>query len=192
MADLKVGAMQWYYSKGSSQFGPVPEEELKAKIATGEVGGSDLVWKDGMRDWTAVSRVSELQEQPSVVSTGYDTGGYDRSAGTRAESPYQSPAAGGPPPVAIGTAPATSGLAIASLVCGIVGLLSCLLPGIAAVICGHMALGQIEASQGRLGGRGMAVAGLVLGYLSILVLLLFAVLMIGGLLSASSAQPRPI
>lgn len=62
----------------------------------------------------------------------------------------------------------TSGLAITSLVLGIISL-CCpvfLLP-LAAVICGHIARGQIKKSQGAVGGGGVAMAGLILGYLSI-------------------------
>lgn len=62
----------------------------------------------------------------------------------------------------------TSGLAITSLVLGIISL-CCpvfLLP-LAAVICGHIARGQINKSQGTVGGGGVAMAGLILGYLSI-------------------------
>lgn len=69
----------------------------------------------------------------------------------------------------------TSGLAIASLVCGIISLSTsfCLTIFVsplilAAIICGHMALNKIKASNGAIGGRGMAIAGLVTGYLALL------------------------
>lgn len=65
-----------------------------------------------------------------------------------------------PPPAA---PKGSSGLAIASLICGIVGCVPG--AGIAAVVMGHMALGRIKTSGQ--GGRGMALAGLILGYLSI-------------------------
>jgi len=52
--------MQWYYSKGAVQLGPVSEAELKAKIASGEITTSDMVWKDGMADWVPLTRVPEL------------------------------------------------------------------------------------------------------------------------------------
>jgi len=62
----------------------------------------------------------------------------------------------------------TSGLAITSLVCGLAGLILSwmvfpILASIAAVITGHMALGQTRKDPS-LGGRGMAIAGLILGY----------------------------
>ena len=55
----------------------------------------------------------------------------------------------------------TSGLAIASLVAGV----TCIAP--AAIVCGHVALSQIKASAGQLTGRGVAIAGTLLGYASL-------------------------
>ncbi len=62
----------------------------------------------------------------------------------------------------------TSGLAITSLICGIAGavLVWAIIPvlaSIAAVITGHMALGQTRRDPA-VGGRGMAITGLILGY----------------------------
>ena len=66
-------------------------------------------------------------------------------------------------------APPTSGLAVASLVLGVLSLIivvTCL----PAIICGHLALSQIKQSAGRIGGRGMAITGLVTGYFFIVLL----------------------
>lgn len=65
----------------------------------------------------------------------------------------------------------TSSLAIASLVAGILGWT--LLPFIGtvvAIITGHMARREIRASQGQLDGDGLAIAGLVLGWVSVILL----------------------
>jgi hypothetical protein len=43
---------------------------------------------------------------------------------------------------------------------------------IVAVVAGHMARAEIRASNGQVGGGGMAMAGLVLGYLQIALLAL--------------------
>lgn len=62
--------------------------------------------------------------------------------------------------------PPTSGLAVASLIFGIAGLVGswCLLgiPSIVAVILGHAATRQTK--RGLRPGHGLAVAGLILGY----------------------------
>jgi hypothetical protein len=39
---------------------------------------------------------------------------------------------------------------------------------IAAIVCGHLALSSIGKARGALGGRGMAITGLVMGYASVL------------------------
>ncbi len=58
-----------------------------------------------------------------------------------------------------------SGLAIASLVCGLLGWSFVPVIGsIAAIILGHLAKKEIRDSGGMVGGNGMALAGLILGY----------------------------
>ena len=56
----------------------------------------------------------------------------------------------------------TNGLAIASLVCGIIGGCVCLV-WIPAIIMGVIALDQIKATGDRQPGKGMAIAGIALG-----------------------------
>ena len=62
-----------------------------------------------------------------------------------------------------------SGLAIASMVCGIAAwtILPILLPAIAAVVTGHLAKKEIRESGNTLGGDGMALAGLLMGYIQL-------------------------
>ena len=56
----------------------------------------------------------------------------------------------------------TSPLAIASMVCGMAALVLSPL-AILAIVFGHIARGQVHRTGE--GGRGMATAGLILGYL---------------------------
>jgi hypothetical protein len=75
-----------------------------------------------------------------------------------------------PPPPGDSTGPKTSNLAIWSLVLGILSLfLFCfsIFAAIPGVICGHSALSKIKRSGGTLEGQGLAIAGLVTGYLGI-------------------------
>ena len=64
--------------------------------------------------------------------------------------------------------PKHCGLAIWSLVLGILGL-TCfwLLTAIPAVICGHVAYSRIRRSAGLLTGEGLALGGMITGYVSI-------------------------
>ena len=62
----------------------------------------------------------------------------------------------------------TSTTAIISLVSGILGwTLLPFLGSIVAIICGHMARAEIRRSNGAIDGDGLAVGGLVLGWLSV-------------------------
>jgi Domain of unknown function (DUF4190)/Domain of unknown function (DUF1707) len=67
------------------------------------------------------------------------------------------------PPMA--PAAPTNGLAIGSMVCGIAEIFTLGLAAVPAVILGHLARGQIKQTGER--GDGMAIAGLILGYLGI-------------------------
>ena len=173
--------MQWYYSKNSTQLGPVEEPELRAKLASGEVTVTDMVWREGMVDWVAVSTVPELM---AVIRAGH-------AQGPAAASPYAPPIVPGAAPMPVTMGPPTSGLAIASLVCGILSLSTCMcmlftgVLAIPAVICGHMALNRINAPGAQIGGRGMAIAGLITGYLSIgLSLVMAGFLVIGSVVES--------
>ncbi|HMJ92300.1 MAG TPA: DUF4190 domain-containing protein, partial [Candidatus Acidoferrum sp.] len=64
--------------------------------------------------------------------------------------------------------PAKTGLSITSLVLGILAIVPCsLFTGIPAIITGHIALNRAKKSPGEFGGKGMAKAGLILGYVSL-------------------------
>ena len=170
---------EWYYGKEAQQFGPIDEATLRARIATGEVSGSDLLWTEGMVEWIPLSKVSQFSDPTPQVGSGESP---EKYVTNDPASPYAPPAASPVAPVVGGgvqLAPPTSGLAIASMVCGILGLFFCfcggMLLGIPAVICGHMALKQTGSeSPGippRMGGRGMVIAGLIMGYIGILLLI---------------------
>jgi hypothetical protein len=72
----------------------------------------------------------------------------------------------------------TNGLAVASLVAGLVWMWW--LGSVCAVIFGHVALSQINESNGRQSGRGMAIAGLVLGYLGVATLVIVGLVALGA------------
>lgn len=72
--------------------------------------------------------------------------------------------------------PPTSGMAIASLVCGIAEFFTMGVAAVPAVILGHMARANIKRTGER--GDGMAIAGLVLGYLGIACWSLFLVVLV--------------
>ncbi|WP_067821094.1 DUF4190 domain-containing protein [Actinomadura kijaniata] len=107
------------------------------------------------------------------------------------QQPYQQPAVqhhyyGAPQQVVM---PPTNGMAVASLICSIAGLFTCGFASFLGVIFGHVAQGQIRRTGE--GGSGMAVAGLIIGYiLSFLTILVWG-LYIFGLLAVIGMSDSP-
>ena len=97
--------------------------------------------------------------------------------GDQPPTPPPPPPAGPPPaPPAYGqqaggygyqSTPRTNGLAIASLVLGIAQIFLCIIGGILALVFGYISRRQIDESGGTQGGRGMAIAGIILGWIGI-------------------------
>jgi len=75
----------------------------------------------------------------------------------------------------------TSGLAIASLVLGILGICSYGLLGLVGLIMGLVALSKINQSGGQLGGKGLAIGGIATGA---------ATLLLGVLMMVAIAVPN--
>ena len=76
-----------------------------------------------------------------------------------------------PPPVPPSTSapsPRTAPIAIVSLVLAILSFFcGAFLTAIPAIVCGHVAWSAIKKSGGALHGKGIAIAGLILGYVAI-------------------------
>lgn len=88
---------------------------------------------------------------PPPAGGGYPAPGYGYPP-----SPYAAPGYYGPPPAS------TNGLAIGSLVCSLAGLVTCFTAPV-GIVLGHIALSQIKRDGSQ--GKGLAIAGLVVGYL---------------------------
>lgn len=73
----------------------------------------------------------------------------------------------GVPMYGAGGPPRNDSSAVAALVCGIIGL-ACFIPAIAAIVLGFSAKSRIDQSNGQLTGRGMAIAGIVLGIIAVI------------------------
>lgn len=147
----------WYYSVGSTQQGPVGFAMLQMLASTGQLAQDDLVWSDGMQEWTAAGRVPGLARSAAAPSAAMSV----------------------PAPASAGALPRASGLAIASLILGILGLLPLFGVGsLIAVIFGHVSLSAIHRSNGLLTGGGMAVAGLILGYLVVVPIIAYLLFML--------------
>jgi len=72
----------------------------------------------------------------------------------------------------------TNGLAVAGMVLGILWLYW--IGSVLAVIFGHVALSQIKKSQGRMTGRGMAIASVTLGWIGVGTLIIVLLMAAGA------------
>lgn len=85
----------------------------------------------------------------------------------------------------------TSTTAVVSLVFGVLSwVLLPVIGAIVAIVCGHLARAEIKRSEGRIDGDGLAVAGLVLGWTHLVLMVaavVIAVLFFGGILALIAA-----
>jgi len=88
--------------------------------------------------------------------------------------------------------PKTAGLAIASLVCGILAFCIPLLPGLIGIVLGIIAIRKINASNGALGGKGLAIGGLVSSGIATLITVIILPAMLLPALARAKAKANRI
>ncbi len=135
--------MQIYIARNGQRLGPYSVEEVNRQLASGAISSNDQAWYEGAAAWAPLTSI------PGVILPGA-TGGAVAAAGGSAMPP---------------TAARNEPLAVWALVAGILGF-CCIPASIAAIVLGHMSLSRLGKTPG-LGGRGLALTGLVLGYVSL-------------------------
>jgi hypothetical protein len=158
--------MEYYINRDGKQDGPHAREVLEALLVQGEISAETLIWGQGMESWLPVSQVLTV---PPILDTQRP-----KNVAPPQRRPYQPDAANsrGYGGVAYGMPLQTATAAVVSLVCGILGMLSLLffvvtpVMALIAIISGHVARGKVRAAPRQVGGDGMAITGLILGYLS--------------------------
>jgi prepilin-type processing-associated H-X9-DG protein len=119
-------------------YGPVTAETIREWIASRRANASTRVQAEG-GEWKPLGEFPEFK---------------DALAGAAGPPPLQRA-----PGTAAPTSPRkTSGMAIASLICGVLGCFG--ITAIVGLVLGIIALLKINRSEGRLGGFGIAVAGI--------------------------------
>jgi hypothetical protein len=150
--------MEYFFADGAQQHGPHTLEQLASMGLKPET----LVWRDGLPEWQQARMLPELASLFAASPRPVQHSASAVAPAPLAALPYQpSGTASGNP----------NGMAIASLVLGIVSLVTFLcyffgfIPGILAIIFGVMARRQIRQSDGQ--GYGMATAGLICGSIAV-------------------------
>jgi hypothetical protein len=156
--------VQIHVSRDGKQLGIFSLEEINQQLAGGTLMMTDLAWYEGATGWAPLSTVPGVA---AAVATG----------------PAAVPATTTATPMVV-PQNKTDPLAILSLVLSIAGLLGfccgfLLMAGIAGIICGHLALSRISKDPS-LEGRGLAMAGVVIGYVGVASWLAW-ILLFGGL-----------
>ena len=137
-----------HVNRGSTSLGVFSEEEVREGLSAGRFAPTDIGWREGMSSWQPLSQFPEFAGTAVPAVPPVQPGATLTTA-------------------ALTTAGKTEPLAIWSLVLSIVSLICCgFILGVPGVICGHLALSNIRKNSS-LEGRGMAVAGLAIGYVSI-------------------------
>lgn len=148
------------------QYALVTEAQLRQWIAEGRVNAQTRIQAEGTPEWKSFLELPEFADLAEKAA---------------APPPLSSAA-----PVA---APArTSAMAVTSLVMGIVGIITCgitlLLTAPVGLVLGAIALNKIGKSQGRLGGKGLALTGVILNGVTLLLIPVFAAMMLPALAAA--------
>lgn len=166
--------MQIHIARNGQAMGPFSLEEVNRQLAAGTLSGSDLGWYEGAAGWAPLSSVPGV----SISSTPPALG----AAPAPVPPIVTTPAPGGAVHYPITPVAPTEPLAIWSLVLSALGFLGVCcgpIPSIAGVICGHLALPKLRARPD-MQGRGLAIAGMIIGYTVIAGWLIW-VIVFGGL-----------
>lgn len=155
----------WHYAKDNEKHGPISQEQIVGLMRSGALRDHDLVWREGMAEWLALSAVIELQQARFATQVATQTTGGAPGAAVAPVAPVGVP---------------QNGMAITSLVLGIVSIMAgtLILTAIPGAICGHIARRQIRESPHAQAGDGMAIAGLILSYIAIILTLAVIVMFI--------------
>ena len=157
-----------YLVRGSDQveYGPVDAETVRRWLAEGRANSQTLLRLEGGTDWKPLGEFPEFN-----LASGADSVPPPIPGLAPVSQPRTSP-----------EIPRTSGLAVTSLVLGILGLLTCGISSLVGFVLGIVALAKIRNSNGALGGRGVAIAGICLS----VVFMLFGLLFGAGIVSVIS------
>jgi len=97
-----MNPVEWYYARENKQVGPVSSLELKRLATAGQLRPEDLVWREGMTEWSLASNVRGLFDGEAKPADSGLKIGEPAGAASAAAEPL---AAAAPPPTAAPQAP---------------------------------------------------------------------------------------
>ena len=150
---------QYFFANGGEQRGPYSLDEL----ASFGLRPDTLVWREGLAEWQRADSLDELVAKTVLLQAAAKTATPAQfSSPTQTQQPQLNYQMRSTVPV--------DGMGVASLVLGIISIPGvCLyglgiVPGILAIVFGFIARARVQ--RGESGGPGVALAGLVLGFIS--------------------------
>jgi len=149
-------------SQNGQQSGPFTLDELRAHLQAGRFHPGDHAWWEGASGWVRLDAVPELGLSPAPAV---------------------------PPPPAPPLNVRMSGAAIASLVFGLLALVTGV-SGLVGLPLGILALIRIRNGRGELTGSGLAIAGIACSSVGLLGVLLVLLVTLPGLASAKNKAAR--
>jgi len=178
-------SQEWYYVQGGQQVGPVSFEQLRDMGARSQIGRNDLVWCEGMGDWQPAGEVEGLLAlaPPGAPGVGRMGGGRGRAgvrgrggAGAGRQAGVGSRRGGGRNRYSRRPTGTPSGV-MTGFILALIGIVICAPLGIVGMILCIGGYGEAK----RAGGVGFAIAGIILGGLCALALLVVVLaLAVGG------------
>ena len=155
----------------AKEYGPISLEQLRQWITEGRVNARTRVQLAGGAEWKTAADFPELGLASAAGISGPGSAPPSLSAG-QVEVQQK-------------------GMAITSFVLGLLSLVCfSLLTGIPAIICGHVARGRARRAPGQYGGAGFALAGLIMGYVSLLATVILCGMLLPALSQAKDKAQR--
>jgi hypothetical protein len=141
------------------EYGLVTGEQLRQWILEGRIGAQTKVQIEGTAEWKLLTEVPELEEA------------------LRNRVP--------PLPATPSSVPSkTSGLAVTSLVLGVMGVFTCGLTALFGLVLGIIAMVKVSNSRSALRGGGIALAGVIVSGIFLFMIPIYAAMLLPALAAA--------
>ncbi|MBC8355525.1 MAG: hypothetical protein H8E66_26400 [Planctomycetes bacterium] len=159
-------------TKDGGVYGPAPKSELDGWVKEGRLDSASQLRKDGEETWRPATDL-----YPSLIpAAGMNANPFvtDSSGTTSATNPYSPPAAVSPTgrivrPAGSAYRPHRGGLI---LTFGLLGFICCQIFSIVAWVMGHADMKEINAGRMDPAGRGLTQAGMIIGIVGTVLLIL--------------------